>query len=81
MDRGKDGTDHRTGHGDLGELEGDGTGVADNAAPILINLSCKLVNDQSAMASGSSIQRKKMFQRKRHDFNSNVNFSENRPEL
>ena len=55
--------------------------MADNAAPILINLSCKLVNDQSAMASGSSIQRKKMFQRKPHDFNSNVNFSENRPEL
>jgi hypothetical protein len=29
-------------------------------APILINLSCKLVNDQSAMASGSSMQRKKV---------------------
>jgi hypothetical protein len=29
-------------------------------APILISLSCRLVNDQSAMASGSSIQRKKV---------------------
>ena len=27
-------------------------------APILISLSCKLVNDQSAMASGSSRQRR-----------------------
>ena len=28
-------------------------------APILISLSCRLVNDQSAMTSGSSMQRRK----------------------
>src|SRR3546814_3559730 len=32
-------------------------------APILISLSCRLVNDQSAMASGSSMQRRKVARR------------------
>ena len=41
-------------------MEGDGAGVADDAGLILISFNCRLVNDQSAMASGKSMQRKKV---------------------
>jgi hypothetical protein len=44
-------------------LEGDGAGMADDAAPISNSFSYRLVNDQSDMASGSSIQRKKAWYR------------------
>jgi hypothetical protein len=40
-------------------LEGDGAGVPHDAGPdLLISLSCKLVNDQSAITSGNSMQRR-----------------------
>ena len=38
MDRGKDSPDHCAGDGNLGHLEGDGTGVADNAGTDLDQL-------------------------------------------
>jgi hypothetical protein len=37
-DRGQDGVDHRSGDGHLGQLESDGTGVADDAGPDLDQL-------------------------------------------
>jgi len=53
---GKDGSDHGTGDGNLGKLEGDGTGVSHHAGLILISLNWRDVSDQSAMASGRSMQ-------------------------
>ena len=38
---------------DLGQLEGDGADMAHTPAPILISMSCRLVDDQAAIDSGS----------------------------
>lgn len=60
MDCGEDRSDHRTGDVDIGQMEDDGTGVTYDVAPILLSLGCGLVGDQSTLASGRSMQRKKV---------------------
>jgi len=52
---GEDGAHHRAGDGHLGQFEGEGVGVTRDY--ILISLRCRLVNDQSAIAMGSSMRR------------------------
>ncbi len=54
------GLDHRAGDGHFGQLQGDGAGVTHADAPILIGCSRRLVGDQTAMASGRSMQRRKV---------------------
>lgn len=58
--RGEDGPDHGACDRHLGKLESDGAGVAHDACPDLISLSCRLVSDQSVISSGSSMQRRKV---------------------
>ena len=51
MDSGEHSADHRADDGHLGQLKGDGAGMADDAGTDLDQLSWKLVRDQSAVSA------------------------------